>query len=209
MDKINSDLVPEAKEEFKKGNMGITAAYETSKLPEEDQRAIAKAAAAGEDVRAKEIAKRVAEQVAAKAQEKADKAAEKAEKAEIEAQQAIADAMDKKAEAEEEARNAAEAAVHAISNVSETDTAQQENWSNLEWVRYTLCCLMEQAEKVSEDDLYKLQEILINCEGTEEKCSKCVYYGKPSDAPETVAPMCMWEPSEENGYNTPCEESEA
>lgn len=192
MDKINSDLVPEAKEEFKKGNMGITAAYETSKLPEEDQRAIAKAAAAGEDVRAKEIAKRVAEQVAAKAQEKADKAAEKAEKAEIEAQQAIADAMDKKAEAEEEARNArelkryvdtaaealetaknaAEAAVHAISNVSETDTTQQENWSNLEWVRYTLCCLMEQAEKVSEDDLYKLQEILINCEGTKEEVAE-------------------------------------
>lgn len=187
MDAINNNATPEIKEQLKEGNIGITAAYEAAKLSADDQRAIAAAAGAGEDVRAKEIAQRVAEQVAAKAQEKADKAAESAEKAQIEADQAVADALDKQAQAEEEAENArqlkrhvdnmgkamenaskaATAAVAAISKVSETDTEEQpqDSWGVLEWVRYTLCCLMEKAEDVSEDNLYKLQEILVESDG--------------------------------------------
>ena len=187
MDAINNNATPEIKEQLKEGNIGITAAYEAAKLSTDDQKAIAAAAGAGEDVRAKEIAQRVAEQVAAKAQEKADKAAESAEKAQIEADQAVADALDKQAQAEEEAENArqlkryvdnmgkamenaskaATAAVAAISKVSETDTEEQpqDSWGVLEWVRYTLCCLMEKAEDVSEDNLYKLQEILVESDG--------------------------------------------
>lgn len=187
MDAINNNATPEIKEQLKEGNIGITAAYEAAKLSADDQKAIAAAAGAGEDVRAKEIAQRVAEQVAAKAQEKADKVAESAEKAQIEADQAVADALDKQAQAEEEAENArqlkryvdnmgkamenaskaATAAVAAISKVSETDTEEQpqDSWGVLEWVRYTLCCLMEKAEDVSEDNLYKLQEILVESDG--------------------------------------------
>ena len=185
MDVINNNATPEIKEQLKEGNIGITAAYEAAKLSADDQRAIAAAAGAGEDVRAKEIAQRVAEQVAAKAQEKADKAAESAEKAQIEADQAVADALDKQAEEEaenarqlkryvdnmgkamENASKAATAAVAAISKVSETDTEEQpqDSWGVLEWVRYTLCCLMEKAEDVSEDNLYKLQEILVESDG--------------------------------------------
>lgn len=187
MDAINNNATPEIKEQLKEGNIGITAAYEAAKLSADDQKAIAAAAGAGEDVRAKEIAQRVAEQVAAKAQEKADKAAESAEKAQIEADQAVADALDKQAQAEEEAENArqlkryvdnmgkamenaskaATAAIAAISKVSETDTEEQpqDSWGVLEWVRYTLCCLMEKAEDVSEDNLYKLQEILVESDG--------------------------------------------
>lgn len=187
MDAINNNATPEIKEQLKEGNIGITAAYEAAKLSADDQKAIAAAAGAGEDVRAKEIAQRVAEQVAAKAQEKADKAAESAEKAQIEADQAVADALDKQAQAEEEAENARQlkryvdnmgkamenaskaaiAAVAAISKVSETDTEEQpqDSWGVLEWVRYTLCCLMEKAEDVSEDNLYKLQEILVESDG--------------------------------------------
>ena len=187
MDAINNNATPEIKEQLKEGNIGITAAYEAAKISADDQKAIAAAAGAGEDVRAKEIAQRVAEQVAAKAQEKADKAAESAEKAQIEADQAVADALDKQAQAEEEAENArqlkryvdnmgkamenaskaATAAVAAISKVSETDTEEQpqDSWGVLEWVRYTLCCLMEKAEDVSEDNLYKLQEILVESDG--------------------------------------------
>lgn len=187
MDAINNNATPEIKEQLKEGNIGITAAYEAAKLSADDQKAIAAAAGAGEDVRAKEIAQRVAEQVAAKAQEKADKAAESAEKAQIEADQAVADTLDKQAQAEEEAENArqlkryvdnmgkamenaskaATAAVAAISKVSETDTEEQpqDSWGVLEWVRYTLCCLMEKAEDVSEDNLYKLQEILVESDG--------------------------------------------
>jgi ParB family chromosome partitioning protein len=185
MEQIDKNLTDEAKEQFKAGNMGITAAYETSKLSEGDQKAIAAAAAAGEDVRAKEISKRVAENVAAKAQEKAEKAAKDAEKAEIEAQQAIADAQDKQEKAEQEAENAkelkrfvnnaadaldrakeaAQAAVSAVEKVSETDTktgaTPQNDWNKVDWVRYTLCCLLEQAEHISEDDLYSLQDMLV------------------------------------------------
>ena len=51
--------------------------------------------------------------------------------------------------------------------VSETDTEEQpqDSWGVLEWVRYTLCCLMEKAGDVSEDNLYKLQEILVESDG--------------------------------------------
>lgn len=47
MEQINSNLTPEAKEQFKAGNLGITAAYETSKLDEDEQNEIAQQAAAG------------------------------------------------------------------------------------------------------------------------------------------------------------------
>lgn len=64
MESIDKNLVPEAKEQFKAGNMGITAAYEASKLPEDEQRAIAAQAAEDGNVRAKEIADKVQERKA-------------------------------------------------------------------------------------------------------------------------------------------------
>ena len=41
MEAINNNLVEEAKEQFKEGNLSTTSAYETSKLPEETQKEIA------------------------------------------------------------------------------------------------------------------------------------------------------------------------
>lgn len=38
-------------------------------------------------------------------------------------------------------------------------------------------------------------------------CESCYYYGKSADAPETVE-ECMWTPSEEDGYNRPCEKGD-
>ena len=64
MDSINNNATPEIKEEFAKGNIGVTTAYEAAKLPPEEQKAIAEKAAAGENVRAKEIAAKVAEKKA-------------------------------------------------------------------------------------------------------------------------------------------------
>ena len=60
MESINNNLTDGAKEQFKNGNIGVTAAYEASKLSEAEQQDIADAAAAGENVRAKEIAEKVA-----------------------------------------------------------------------------------------------------------------------------------------------------
>lgn len=76
MEQINNNLSDSAKEQFKNGNMGITAAYETSKLAEDDQEEIADRYASGEDVRAKEIAEKVTEK---KAAEKAKKEAKEKE----------------------------------------------------------------------------------------------------------------------------------
>lgn len=64
MDSINNNAAPEIKEEFKKGTIGISAAYEAAKLPPEEQKAIADKVAAGGDIRAKEIAAKVAEKKA-------------------------------------------------------------------------------------------------------------------------------------------------
>lgn len=64
MESINNNATPEVKEQLKNGNMGITAAYEAAKLPPEEQQAIADKVAAGEDIRAKEIAAKVAEKKA-------------------------------------------------------------------------------------------------------------------------------------------------
>ena len=64
MDAINNNATPEIKEQLKEGNLGITAAYEAAKLDEDEQKEIAEKAAAGKNVRAKEIAEKVAEKKA-------------------------------------------------------------------------------------------------------------------------------------------------
>lgn len=178
IEKINNNAEPEIKEQFKEGKIGISAAYEAAKLPPEEQQAIAARAAAGENVKTKEIAKKVAEKIAAKAQDKADKAAEDAEKAEIDAQAAIADAADKQAQAEIEAENARELKRYVedkanASNVSETDTESQlivglpENrdaWKNREWGIYTVRSLMYHVDIMDVDDVTELQGILFRLE---------------------------------------------
>lgn len=49
--RINKNAVPEVKEQFEKGEMGITAAAATSQLPENEQKEIAGRVAAGEDAK--------------------------------------------------------------------------------------------------------------------------------------------------------------
>lgn len=184
MDSINNNATPEIKEELAKGNIGVTTAYEAAKLPPEEQKAIAEKAAAGENVRAKEIAAKVAEKTAAKAAEDAEQAQRDYEKQQEESDKEIEKAERKREEAEEKAKAAEIAAQHAkvlrewvkesvsaatkaaadaVLKVSETDTPQKD-WNNTEWVVFTARAIMQQADKVSEDDLYLLHEILIRCE---------------------------------------------
>lgn len=59
MEAVNNNATDELKEQLKDGNIGFTAAYEAAKLKPEEQNEIAAAAAAGENVRAKEIAAKV------------------------------------------------------------------------------------------------------------------------------------------------------
>ena len=191
MESINNNATPEVKEQLKSGNMGITAAYEAAKLPPEEQKAIADKVAAGEDIRAKEIAAKVAEKTAAKAaedaeqaqrdyekqQEESDKEIEKAERKREEAEEKAKEAEEKAKEAELAAQHAkvlrewvkesvsaaTKAAADAVLKVSETDTPQKD-WNNTEWVVFTAREIMQQADKVSEDDLYLLHEIMLRCQ---------------------------------------------
>ena len=184
MESINNNATPEVKEQLKNGNIGITAAYEAAKLTPEEQKDIADKVAAGEDIRAKEIAAKVAEKTAAKAAEDAEQAQRDYEKQQEESDKEIEKAERKREEAEEKAKEAELAAKHAkvlrewvkesvsaatkaaadaVLKVSETDTPQQD-WNNTEWVVFTAREIMQQADKVSEDDLYLLHEIMIRCQ---------------------------------------------
>lgn len=55
LQRIENNATDEVKEQLKEGNITMTAAAAASTLPEEDQNAIAEAAAAGENIRAEEI----------------------------------------------------------------------------------------------------------------------------------------------------------
>lgn len=59
MEAVNNNATDKLKEQLKDGNIGFTAAYEAAKLEPAEQNEIAAAAAAGENVRAKEIAAKV------------------------------------------------------------------------------------------------------------------------------------------------------
>ncbi|MCM1296709.1 MAG: ParB N-terminal domain-containing protein [Muribaculaceae bacterium] len=65
--RINKNAVPEIKEQFKDGAIGVTAAAAASQLPEDEQKEIAGRVAAGEDIKAQEIRSMVDEK---KAEEK-------------------------------------------------------------------------------------------------------------------------------------------
>lgn len=74
MEAINKNATLEIKEQFKAGNLGISGAYEASKLTGEDQKEVAKQAENG--MQAKEIAKIVKEKKAKEAETSADPVSE-------------------------------------------------------------------------------------------------------------------------------------
>lgn len=53
--RINKNAVPEIKQQFEAGTIGVTAAAAASQLPEDEQKDIAGRVAAGEDIKAQEI----------------------------------------------------------------------------------------------------------------------------------------------------------
>lgn len=55
LNRINNNATDEVKEQFKEGNLSMTAAAEASRLSEEEQKEIAQAVAAGEDIKSAEI----------------------------------------------------------------------------------------------------------------------------------------------------------
>lgn len=175
MEKINNSLTEEAKEQFKAGNMGISAAYETARLPAEEQKIIAKKAAQQGGVEGKEIAAIVQEKKDLEKQtKKAEEAAKQAEKAAKEAKTAQIGAAQASLQAERSAENADQSAGVAIGInpplVSDSDTEEKGEQSpeKIEGETvYTLQQLMIQAKKVTYNELLVLQDILMNCSNRE------------------------------------------
>lgn len=159
MDKINNSLEPEAREQYKAGNLGPSAAYETAKLPKEEQRQIAAQAAAGKEVKHKEVAEKVAEKKAEQAAARAERAAKKAEAAQTAAAQAGLQAE----RAAESADTSATRLTEAHMNPPEPD--EQQEWTTRDWAIYHLRELMGVASYITEDDLIILQDILMAATG--------------------------------------------
>lgn len=161
MNKINSSLVPEAKEQFKAGTIGRSAAYETAKLPEEEQKEIASDAAEGKEVSHKDIAERVREKqeikAAQKAAERAEKAAKRAEHAQIAAAQAGLQAEQAAENAEMSATGFSDTAMNKPGPSEE----EKQGWSTKEWAVYTLQEIMLLVSHITDDDLIVLQDILM------------------------------------------------
>ena len=110
LDRINNNATDEVKEQFKEGNLSMTAAAEASRLTEEEQNEIAAAAAAGEDVKSTEIqamaeAKKNEQQIGMNPPEEADKNTEEEHsKATLEQMQQSVSDTDTTAEERENAR---------------------------------------------------------------------------------------------------------
>ncbi|WP_333685145.1 ParB/RepB/Spo0J family partition protein [Enterocloster lavalensis] len=158
MDKINNSLEPEAREQYKAGNLGPSAAYETAKLPKEEQRQIAAQAAAGKEVKHKEVAEKVAEKKAEQAAARAEKAAKKAEAAQTAAAQAGL-------QAERAAESADTSATLTSAHMNPPEPAEQQEWTTRDWAIYHLRELMGVASYITEDDLIVLQDILMAATG--------------------------------------------
>lgn len=136
LQQINNNATDAVKEQFEAGALSMTAAAEASKLPEEDQNAIAEAAAAGQETRAAEI-KTLAE--------------------EKEAAQAATEEEPEEAE-EEHARATLE---QMKDSVSDTDTTEEEK-ENARRL-HILKMLEKYYIYMSEDDLRCLEAMLEDC----------------------------------------------
>ncbi|PST34222.1 hypothetical protein C7256_05970 [Enterocloster lavalensis] len=158
MNKINNSLVPEAKEQFKAGKLGQSAAYEAARLPEEEQRQIAAQAAAGEKVQHKDVAQKVTEKKAEQAAARAEKAAKKAEAAQTAAAQAGL-------QAERAAESADSSATLTSAHMNPPEPDEQQEWTTRDWAIYHLRELMGVASYITEDDLIILQDILMAATG--------------------------------------------
>lgn len=164
IEKINSSLTEEAKEQFKAGNMGISAAYETAKLPEEEQRKVAGEVAGGKRVEVKDIKSRVKERQQAKKEKKQEEMARRAggttRKAECVQTGTAQDGL----ETEPPAKEADEWLGMNPPVVSESDTAKELAPEEVEKeAAFTLQELMLQTKNITYNELLVLQDILMKC----------------------------------------------
>lgn len=170
MEKINNSLIPEGKEQFAAGSIGISAAYGIATLPEEEQKKIVEKISEPGGIEGKEIAAIVKERKELEKQaKKAEESAKRAEKAEKEAKEAQIGAAQASLHAERSAENADQSAGLVLGmnppDMSESDrTNVQQSPEEIEpEAVYTLQQLIIQASKITHNELLVLQDILMNC----------------------------------------------
>ena len=173
---INKHTVPEIQEEFKKGNLGISAAYEAAKLSPEEQKAVAKKTAEGGNVFVKEIAgksavkERDGSKSGSKEKTSEQEIQEKENERPVEKMSRTEKAFrHKKILREWEGQNlgiakATKKVSDAIKNVSQSNFLPQNHWKDMEWAVFQANAIMHCADRVSEEDLYLLHDIMMRCQ---------------------------------------------
>ena len=193
MESITHNAVQEIQDQFKNGNMGISAAYEAAKLSPEEQKAVAEKTAEGKNISVKEIAgKRTAkkdggnkggskentpeqsipeqaiqertiqEQAIQKEKQKEEKPVEKMSHTEkVFQHKKILREWEKQSTV---IARATKRVADAIKKVSESNTAPQKNWKDIDWTVFLTKAIMHRADQVSEEDLYLLHDIMSRCQ---------------------------------------------
>lgn len=176
MESINHNAVQEIQDQFKNGNIGISAAYEAAKLSPEEQRAVAKKTAEGRNISVKEIAGKSAVK-----ERDGSKSGSKEETSEQEIQEKEDEKPVEKLSRTEKAfrhkkilrewesqklgiAKATKKVSNAIKNVSQSNIFPQSNWKDMEWATFLTKAIMHCADRVSEEDLYLLHDIMMRCQ---------------------------------------------
>lgn len=150
--RINKNAVPEIKEQFETGAIGVTAAAAASQLPEDEQKDLAGRVAAGEDIKAQEIR----DMVDAK---KAEIWKKETKEAELDIS-TLADntAAGQKIQKDKESRSITE---QKTAQMSDTDTDEEEK----EHARglHTLRMIEKYSIYLSEEEIRILERILEDC----------------------------------------------
>ena len=211
MESLTHNAVQEIQDQFKNGNIGISAAYEAAKLSPEEQKAVAEKTAEGKNISVKEIAgKRTAKKDGGNKggskentpdqsiseqsipeqeiqertiQEQAiqkEKQKEGFESNTVQQPQKEEKPVEKMSHTEKVFQHkkilrewekqstvitrATKRVADAIKKVSESNTAPQKNWKDIDWTVFLTKAIMHRADQVSEEDLYLLHDIMSRCQ---------------------------------------------
>jgi len=178
MNSINRNAAPEIKEELKKGNLGITAAYEAAKLPVEKQKVIAYKSAGGESVPIKEITGKMKVFETNPLQEQSAEVPEKQKVFETNPlrSEPVKEITGKRkgisrhmqilqewSRSEKGIPVVTRTVSKAMEKVFETNPVKAE-WTDTDWAVFISKGIMHCADCVSEEDLYLLHDIMIRCQ---------------------------------------------
>lgn len=161
--RINKNAVPEIKEQFEKGAIGVTSAAAASQLPEEEQKEIAERVAAGEDIKAQEIrnmvdAKKAESASASNAKTQEADTSARADNTDVEGTDTAAGDTDEETTPKKENHSVAECKKEQMSD-TDTNEDEKENARRL----HVLKMLEKYYFYLSDEETNILERILEDC----------------------------------------------